>query len=78
MLDQSVITQRPNVRSREYSKLGGFSSSTNKGFAGIFGHSSMADYSQNLKKINETNLINVNFSVGLDAGNTKKVSTKNK
>lgn len=49
LLDASVTTQRPNIRSRDNSKLGGFSSSTNKGFAGILGHSSMADYSQNLK-----------------------------
>lgn len=49
LLDASVMTQRPNIKSRDNSKLGGFSSSTNKGFAGIFGHSSMADYSHNLK-----------------------------
>jgi len=45
LLDASLMSQGPNIKSRDNSRLGGFSSSTNKGFAGIFGHSSMADYS---------------------------------
>ena len=40
------MSSRPTViKSRDRSRLGGFSNSTNKGFAGIFGHNSMADYS---------------------------------
>ena len=43
LLETSVMSSKSRDTSNKLG--GGFSSSTNKGFAGIFGHSSMADYS---------------------------------
>ena len=72
VIGKSISKERPlkddslletSILSAKSRDLAGFSSTTNKGFAGIFGHSSMADYSSNIHKIKNMNIIDNSFKV---------------
>jgi hypothetical protein len=59
LLEHSLLGKSRDTNS----KLPGYSSTTNKGFAGIFGNSSMADYSSNIKKSKNMNIIEASFGI---------------
>jgi hypothetical protein len=72
VIGKSISKERPlkddslletSILSAKSRDLAGFSSTTNKGFAGIFGHSSMADYSSNIHKIKNKQIIDGNFGI---------------